>query len=278
VRRCGFRENPRKTRIQWASRGRREIVGIMVDDAVHVSRDFRRRLRAAKHNAAKNEGDNRLSRQAMGMAEFAKLTPPCDAAEKARRNDGDRKHREAQQIAREYHVGAPDRILREIPDADLGNGVKITTDPVYFYGMSVLTTGWTSCMSLTRSQHTYKKGVAFWQRLKGASLAYLESDNISSIAGITRPAMAERALVFALRDGRRCYGHIYSGRGHSWDHGSVLATALRSAGYVPARECAGALVVGNVAQHCKLPYFDHAAPETVTLDTSKKKAYRVRMR
>lgn len=277
VRRCRFVPNPRKTRVQWATSGRREILGLMVDDSIHISRDFRRRLRAAKYSAASAPGDKKLSQRAAGMAEIAHLTPPCDAAERTRRVKSQALHDDARRIAAHYGLRAPERITRSIPDADLG-GVLITTDPAYLYGMSDYTTGWTSCMSVTRSSHDFKRGVAFWQRLRGVSLAYIPSERAVSVAGVTRPAMAARALVFALRDGRRAYGHIYSGHGHSWDADHPLAVALRAAGYVPAHECRGALIEGYVSQPCTLPYFDHAGPETITLQSSRKKAYRVVMR
>jgi hypothetical protein len=278
IRRCGFAPNPRKTRVQWAAHGRREILGVMVDDAIHVSRDFRRRLRAAKHNAAAAPGDRVRAQRAAGMTEFAHLKPPCTAEQRARRAKAQELYDDARRIATHYGLLSPQRITRSIPDAELGGGVLITTDPAYIYGMSAYTTGWTSCMSVVHSQHDYKRGVAFWQRLRGVSLAYIPSERTATVAGVTRPAMVARALVFALRDGRRAYGHIYSGHGHSWDVDHPLALALRAAGYLPAHECRGALVDGYVAQPCTLPYFDHGEPERVTLQESKKKAYRVILR
>ena len=47
---CGFTLNKKKTRVQFSTNGnRREICGVTVDNEIHTSRRFRRRLRAAEH-------------------------------------------------------------------------------------------------------------------------------------------------------------------------------------------------------------------------------------
>jgi hypothetical protein len=99
-----------------------------------------------------------------------------------------------------------------------------------------------------------------------------------TIAGVTRPKMSARALVYALRDGRQAYGDIYSGTGHGIDRDHPLAQALEAAGYVPATACHDALVVGNVKKGGCLPFFDNATHEPVVLNESRRQAYRVRIR
>ncbi len=57
ARRCGFRVNAKKTRVQLSRGGRREICGLTVGENVRPQRRFRRRLRAgcsANISAAKN--------------------------------------------------------------------------------------------------------------------------------------------------------------------------------------------------------------------------------
>lgn len=64
----GFEINPKKTRIQSARFGRRNITGVMVDDNIHPSRAIKRRLRAAKHKNKKH--------QVRGFDEWMKLPLP----------------------------------------------------------------------------------------------------------------------------------------------------------------------------------------------------------
>ena len=53
VKECGFTINPKKTRIQSASYGRRIITGIAVDDKIYATKKQRKLLRAMKHNLQK---------------------------------------------------------------------------------------------------------------------------------------------------------------------------------------------------------------------------------
>lgn len=70
---CGFKANPRKTRIQFASRGRRIITGVAVGVSdVTVPRSIKRKMRAAEHQG------NRLSLR--GLREWAKLKMPNSVA------------------------------------------------------------------------------------------------------------------------------------------------------------------------------------------------------
>jgi hypothetical protein len=64
----GFRINPTKTKLQWAGAGRRMITGVAVDKTIHVPREIKRRIRAAKHQNNK--------KQINGLSEWAKLKLP----------------------------------------------------------------------------------------------------------------------------------------------------------------------------------------------------------
>jgi hypothetical protein len=72
----GFEVNARKTRLQWAGAGRRIITGVAVDDkGAYPTRLTRRRLRAARHKAAKS-GKHHYVHRAAGLGEWAKCKPP----------------------------------------------------------------------------------------------------------------------------------------------------------------------------------------------------------
>lgn len=83
VEKYGFKENERKRRVQFASMGRREVCGLMVDDKVYVSRHFRRRLRAAKHRLSQNPDNGKQKQIVRGMLEFSKLKLPGKKSEPA---------------------------------------------------------------------------------------------------------------------------------------------------------------------------------------------------
>lgn len=283
VSRCGFRVNEKKTRIQRASAGRREVCGLTVDAEVHAPRKQERKLRAARHNyicAVKNGAGAKelehLQRKLEGLLEFSMLKEPRKISEHERTAAA--LFSDAKKIAEEYGLKNPLPVEKVITDLLVGDKMYITTDPAMFYGMSVFTTGWTSCMSITTSTHSYKKGVVFWQRLSGVSIAYLAGEGTTTLAGVRRTKMQARCLVYALRDGRKAYGDIYSGRGHRIERTHPLAIALEAQGYIPAYQASNELVVGNVKQPCPLPYFDNTNVETITLAESKAKAYRVRLK
>lgn len=64
----GFSINQEKTEFLKASRGRRNITGVMVDQDIHPSRKHKRRLRAAKHQGNENH--------VRGLEEWCKLKLP----------------------------------------------------------------------------------------------------------------------------------------------------------------------------------------------------------
>jgi len=77
--RCGLPLNMRKTRIQRAARGRREICGVLVDDrGIYPTRRHRRQLRAAVHNLRWHPGEYEQERM-RGLAAWCQLVPPKGA-------------------------------------------------------------------------------------------------------------------------------------------------------------------------------------------------------
>ena len=283
--RCGFRVNARKTRIRRAKGGNRECCGIMATESgVEISRRTRRVIRAAEHNLVVARGSGagakavrKLERRVKGLREFAALKKPREINEN--RRTAAARMADARRMARECGLRLP-RFCRKVQaEQKIGHRTYITNDPAMILGMSAFTTGWTSCMAIVgRHEYAYHKGVTFWADHPGVSLAYIDSGAAMTIAGVTRPKMSSRALVYALRDGRQAYGDIYSGAGHRIDRDHPLAQALEAAGYVPATACRDALVVGNVKKGGLLPFFDNATYETVTLGESGRQAYRVRIR
>jgi len=273
VRRCGFSVNTHKTRIV-RNKSRREVCGVMVDDDIYISRRQRRKLRAAKHNLemAIKDGKNAKILQSLmfkvkGLSEFAKLKKPV---KKKIVKDVSEKQRivEARILARDNGLRPPIKVNKIIPEQDLGSGVKITNDPAMFFGMSAYTTGWTSCMAINRGRN-YKRGLSFWQRYPGVSLAYIDSGEKLSISGVTRPKMKARCLIYAFEDGMYRYDHIYDGHGHCryFPNDHLLAQKLFDHGFSPFRteDFSGRYgfetshkkyVIGSVNINCPLPYFD----------------------
>lgn len=266
VSRCGFKLNKKKTKMQSSINGnRREICGVTVDDQIHASRKMRRKLRAAAHNMNKGEGDvNSLK----GLVEFCKLKEPKQV-------DKDfipevRRMRDAEKIAREYKLKSPIPVKKVIKEQVVDRDVIITNDPVYFFGMSAITNGWTSCMNINKRDKR-SRGVAFWQALEGVSLAVVLSARTKSICGVERREMEGRVLVYALRDGRKAYGRGYG------DKGEYIKAILESKGYKLAESVRGNLVVGNVPSSYPKPYMDKGSIESIRIKDKDKKAWRVKL-
>jgi hypothetical protein len=257
VNRSGFSLNAKKTRVQNANSGRREICGVMVDDEIHISRYHRRKLRGMQHRLQYAEGKEKtlLLRKIRGLEEFSKLKTPKGPAERLAENIEKTQLSEAQKIASQFGLRPPVPVKKSIQPERLGENMEITNDPAYFYGMSAFTPGWTSCMSV-HSTHNYRRGVAFFQRLPGCSLAILTGQKKKVLAGVERPEMIARCLVFQLRSGEKMYGKFY---GHETD---TLKDALKKAGY---KSSVHGEVVGNVKKPCALPYFDYGRATDITV-------------
>ena len=175
VRRCGFRLNESKTHLYDAKAGRRMVVGIAVDDDLHVSRKFKRRLRAAEHQKTKSVG---------GMREWQKLKPP-------RPKDND-----LPKLLEAWNLNLPlAKLPKRQPDEVLGSTI-ITGDSCMLLGCSVFTTGWKSCLSWPCQSHpkggSNKRASIWWLFNSGTYLAYEPMGEIT-VHGVTRPRMRSRA-------------------------------------------------------------------------------------
>lgn len=77
-----FAVNPKKTEVQYASRGRRIICGVSVGDdpaePSRATRKLRRRLRAAEHQERLREPDTHRSQQIAGLREWVAQRVPAE--------------------------------------------------------------------------------------------------------------------------------------------------------------------------------------------------------
>lgn len=255
VSRCGYKINERKTRLQDARFGRREITGVSVAEDVQVPRRIRRRLRAAKHQAEHGHtarGRWYSAARARGLEEWAKckLPKPPQAAED--QQSAKERTRVARVLSQHWGIRCP-AAIPPAPGGEIAEGDYILTrDPAYVLGMSTYTTGWTSCMAQPHGQ--YRQQVGLWAGLAGTSVAALLSQHEMTHAGITRRKMRARCLVHTFRDGSRAYDRAYG------DSASIalLQTWLRAQGIVSVSQIVKhTRVVGNVPRaECQKCWFD----------------------
>jgi RNA-directed DNA polymerase len=255
VSRCGYKINARKTRLQDARFGRREITGVSVGDDVRVPRRIRRRLRAAKHQAAHGHtarGRWYSAARARGLGEWAKMKLPKPPQTIEDQQTASERARVASTLARHWGIRCPSAIPAAVGGEVAEGDFIMTRDPAYVLGMSTYTTGWTSCMAQPRGQ--YRQQVGLWAGLAGTSVAALLSQHEMTHAGITRRKMRARCLVHTFRDGSRGYDRAYG------DSASIalLQTWLRTRGILSVSQIRPhARVVGNVAvEECWNCWFD----------------------
>ena len=264
VGRCGFKLAPEKTEIYWAKAGRRMVLGVDVgNEGIHPSRKMKRRLRAALHQ--KNTA------QAEGLAEYCKLKPPKELRHEYIRDDNIIDELKA--LQKQFRLGniGVSTLPHKHDPIPIGPHMEITADPVQMLGMSLYTTGWTSCHNIQRGSR--KRGPIFWMHLQGTSLAvfYHESKK-ESYAGVERRLMRARTLIHTMEDGSKYHDRVYGEfQGQIELRDVLLSLNINHIHNAPK----GLRVVGRVPNR-RAAYFDNLHAKTVTVRSGGKvKKYKV---
>jgi hypothetical protein len=253
----GFKINRKKTRLQPASRGRRRLCGVMVDDTkIYPTRQVRRRLRAAIHQKHMDE--------AHGLAEWCRLKPPRQPKKTGFTSlgDFDSIEEELASVLKAGKVKYPNR-KKPLPEKaqdvvevlEDGRTLTITGDPVYMAGMSTYTKGWKSCMSLV-NRGSYSKGVGFWIRARHARLGLLLHPTEEIEFGrVCRKEILARAIIHDMSDGQSYYDRFYGGEAavnelRTWLEARGIFSVAKSGNAVSA------FPVPGDGDGCAYPYFD----------------------
>ncbi len=282
ARMVGLPVNPRKVRVRRAVGGRREVCGVVVDRYTHPTRAFRRRLRAAEHRLNQVSQDSReyrvLARRVAGMQEFARLAVPRTMQEHATwvAAQSDKSWQDAERIASRMGWRLERRWLAQkvaIPK-DLGDGCRITIDPVDFLNMGQVRYVNSQSVSCLRRGGDFEHGPLWWLALPGAALGLMTDDRGTiECAGVRRPRNKARVILYYLRDGRKCYGRFY---GDDTASVGTLRAKLQAEGFLPVWEVSGrAEVIGNVSDRLRRPYFDYGRVVSVTLTPSGRSAVKL---
>ena len=269
VSRCGFKINKDKTKFQSAKFGRRHVTGIAVgNDGIYPTREAKRRLRAAQHQA-KRDPENYFNK-ARGLAEWCQLKEPRDKDVVARKIKG---QEEADILCDLWKL--PKLKFHKLPDKGedeiLENNCLITGDIPYTLGASTFTSGWTSCLRQSGGQ--YRRTTLLFCYLRGTKIAMLQSDNSKVFGGVERKNMKARCWVHTLRNGVRIYDRFYG----DVDSIATLVKELEDAGIISAYEAkklySGEKVVGHSPYHSG--YFDNLSAVKSTASTGAWKGKKV---
>lgn len=247
IRRCGFKVNEKKTRLQDARYGNRVITGVAVGEILKAPRNVRRKLRAAQHQGNINE--------ISGLKEWIKLKEPQEKKTRPYTQD------QVNELCKLWDLKVIK--IHDLPFKDedeIDGDFLITGDFAYNLGISNYTTNWTSCM--THPTGCNHKGGNLWPYMKGTRVAALLSDKTKTFGSFERRNMKARALVHKFRDGQLGYDRVY---GESDEIKAQLANWLASKGYKHLSEISGQKVEGQVPHRIsKMPYLDSLTSFTGT--------------
>ena len=188
----GFKLNENKTRLQSASFGNREVTGVMVGESgISVSRKFKRKMRATKHQ-------NNLNSLG-GMVEWSKLKRPKTHEEKNNSQEATYK------ILRENGRAKPSNFkTRELNEIRRGNFL-ITNDLAYVWGMTDLADGWTSCYKRTGCNRNAPILISYLN----ASVGVILSDKTQDYFGVKRNKIKARCIIYTMKSGERLACQFY---------------------------------------------------------------------
>lgn len=256
----GFRINPKKTRIQYSSRGKRELCGIFTDgEKISVSRKYKRKLRAAKHQLKflTDEKEIRKQKQRIsGMEQFMLLKKPLSQTEKEKRQK-EFSFRESKQIAskeklKNFPSSMPKKLIEEITEGDF----EISNDPVRLITPSNFREGaWGKSSCLRYDGGQYSAGNAFWLLHPGVSVALITSKNTKKFHGVHRKGVLARCFVYTLRNGEKVYGEMY-GNQYFFKH---LQQSLEKRGIMYCSNYLREEVEGYIDRISPLPYLDNVS-------------------
>lgn len=180
----GFKINHKKTRLQSASYGRREITGIMVDkESVYPSRAFKRRMRAAEHQ----ENINSLE----GMKEWAK----CKTPNKVNFSEQALIYRTLLKNGKfkNTKIKPQIRAIKEIKDGNF----LITNSLAYVWGMTDLADGWLSCY---KNKGVNKNAPLFLSQFD-VSVGVILSEKTTKYYGVNCNKIKARCIIYHTKEG-----------------------------------------------------------------------------
>lgn len=194
VKRNGFSVNEAKTKLQDSRNGRIIIAGVSVGkEDIKAPRKAKRKLRAMKHQ--KNE--NAIK----GIKGYINMVEP-ETKYKSVAKDNIKK------FSNNFNLKISQKMIKKVekkPTEILENNIIISGDSLQMAGMSIWTTGWTSCMGKGGS---HAKGVSTWIECKNTRIAYLTNKTME-LFKIERDKMIVRCLVHKLANGVEIYDKIY---------------------------------------------------------------------